>query len=149
MVFPVVMYACKLDHKEGWALKNWCFQIVVLEKTLESPLDWQEIKPVNPRGNHFWIFTGRAVAEVPILWPPDVKSQLIVKDPDDEGKKRREWQRMRWLHSFTDSVDLNLNELWEILKDRGAWRAKFLGSEGVRHDLAMEQQQHGKTNTIL
>ena len=56
---------------------------------------------------------------------------------------------MRRLHSFTDSMDLNLNELWEILKDRGAWRAKFLGSEGVRHDLAMEQQQHGKANIIL
>ena len=56
---------------------------------------------------------------------------------------------MRRLHSFTDSMDLNLNELWEILKDRGAWRAKSLGSEGVRHDLAMEQQQHGKANIIL
>ena len=64
--------------------KNWCFQIVVLEKTLESPLDSKEIKPVNPEGNQLWIFTGRtdAEAEAPILWPPDVKSQLIGKDPD-------------------------------------------------------------------
>ena len=74
----------KLDHKEGWALYNWCFQTLVLEKTLESPLDYKEIKPVNCKGNQPWILLGRtgAEAEAPILWPPDVKSQLIGKDPD-------------------------------------------------------------------
>ena len=74
----------EMDHKEGWAPKNWCFQTVVLEKTLESPLDSKEIKPVNPKCNQPWIFTERsnAKAETPILWPPDVKSQLIGKDPD-------------------------------------------------------------------
>ena len=71
-----------LDHKEGWALKNWCFQIVVLEKTLESPLDSKEIKPVNPKGNQPWIFIGRTNAEALILWPPDENSRLTVKDPD-------------------------------------------------------------------
>ena len=73
-----------LDHKEGLALKNWCFQIVVLEKTLESPLDNKEIKPVNPKGNQPWIFIRRTdvEAETPILWPPDVKNWLIGKDPD-------------------------------------------------------------------
>ena len=73
----------ELDRKEGWAPKNWCFQIVVL-KTLESPLDCKEIKPVNPKGNQLWIFIGRtdAEAEAPILWPPDVKSWLIGKDPN-------------------------------------------------------------------
>ena len=73
-----------LLHKEGWVLKNWCFQIVVLEKTLESPLDCKEIKPANPKGNQPWIFIGRtdAEAKAPILWPPDVKSWLIEKDPD-------------------------------------------------------------------
>ena len=72
------------DHKEGWAPKNWCFQTVVLEKTLESPLDCKEIQPVNPKGNQPWIFIRRIVAEAdaPILWPPDVKSQLIGNDPD-------------------------------------------------------------------
>ena len=72
-----------MDDKEGWALKNWCFQIVVLEKTLESPLD-SKIKAVNPKGNQSWIFIGRtdAKAEAPILWPPDVKNWLIEKDPD-------------------------------------------------------------------
>ena len=84
MVFPVLTYGCELDHKESWAPKNWCFQTVELEKTLESPLDYKEIKPVDPKGNQPWIFTGRtdAVAEAPILWPPDVKSWLTGKDPD-------------------------------------------------------------------
>ena len=72
----------ELDHKEGWAPKNWCFQIVVLEKTLESPLDSKEIKPINPKGNQPWIFIERADAEALILWPPDAKSWLIGKDPD-------------------------------------------------------------------
>ena len=74
----------ELDHKEVWVLKNWCFQTVVLEKALEGPLDSKEIKLVNPKGNQSWIFIGRtdAEAEVPILWPPDAKSQLIRKDPD-------------------------------------------------------------------
>ena len=74
----------ELDHKEGWAPKNLSFQTVVLEKTLESPLDYKEIKPVNPKGNQPWIFIGRTdtEAEVPIHWPPDVKSQLSGKDPD-------------------------------------------------------------------
>ena len=81
----------ELDHKEGWALKNWCFQIVVLEKTLESPLDSKEIKLVSAKGNHPWIFIGRteAKAEAPILGPPNAKRQLIWKDPD-AGK---DWKR--------------------------------------------------------
>ena len=83
MIFPVVMYGCESwTIKKCWALKNWCFQIVVLKKTLESPLVCKEIKPVNPKGNQPWIFTGRTDAEVPILWPPDAKSRLSGKDPD-------------------------------------------------------------------
>ena len=74
----------ELDHKEGWALKNWCFQIVVVEKTLESPLDIKDIEPVNPKGNQPWIFLGKtdAEAEAAILWPPNPKMELIGKDPD-------------------------------------------------------------------
>ena len=92
MVFPsshVRMW--ELDHKEGWMPKNWCFRIVVLEKTIENPLDSKEIQPVNPKGNKFWIFTGRteAEAEAPILWPPDVKSWFIGKD-SDTGKDWRQ-----------------------------------------------------------
>ena len=85
MVFPVVMYGCwELDHKEGWVPKNWCFWTVVLEKTLEGPLDCKEIKLINPKGNQPWIFIGRtdAKTEALILWPPDAKSQLIRKDRD-------------------------------------------------------------------
>ena len=81
----------ELDHKEGWALKNWCFHIV-LEKTLESPLDSKEIEPVNPKGNQPWVFTGRTDTEAPIFWPPDTKSQLIKKDPD-AGKYWRQKEK--------------------------------------------------------
>ena len=81
----------ELDHKEGWALKNWCFCTVVLKKTLESPLDNRKIKPVNPKGNQPWIFIGRtdAEAEAPILWPLEAKSWLNRKDPD-AGKDWRQ-----------------------------------------------------------
>ena len=83
MVFPVVMCGC-VDYREGWAQKNWCFWTVVLEKTLESPLDCKEIQPVHPKGNWPWVFIGRTdvKAETPVFWPPDVKSWLIWKDPD-------------------------------------------------------------------
>ena len=86
----------ELDHKEDWILKNWCFWAVTLENTLESPLDYKEIKPVNPKGNQSWIFTRmtEAEAEVPILWPPDAKSQLIRKDPDAMRDWRQEEKRM-------------------------------------------------------
>ena len=84
----------ELNHKESWVLKNRCLWIVVLEKTLENPLDWKEIKPVNPKGDQSWIFTGRtdAEAETPILWPPDVKSQLIRNDYD-AGKDWRQEEK--------------------------------------------------------
>ena len=84
MVFPVVMYGYELDCKESWAPKNWCFWTVVLENTLESPLDCKEIQPVHPKGDQSWIIIGRtdAEAEAPVLWPPDEKSWLIWKDPD-------------------------------------------------------------------
>ena len=105
MVFPVIVYRCELDHKEGWAPKNW-FRIMVLEKTLESPLDCKEIKSVNPKGNQPWIFTERtdAEAEVPILWPPDVKNWLTGKDPDagkdwrQEEKGTTEDEMVGWHH---------------------------------------------------
>ena len=95
-----------LDHKECWAPKNWCFRIVVLEKTLESPLDSKEIKPVNPKGNQPWIFIGRidAEAEAPVFWSPDAKSRLIGKDPDagkdwrKEEKGGTEDEMVEWQH---------------------------------------------------
>ena len=84
MVFPVVMYGCELDCEESWALKNWCFWTVVLEKTLGSPLDYKEIQSVHPKGDQSWVFIERtdAEAETPILWPSHEKSWLIGKDPD-------------------------------------------------------------------
>ena len=92
IVFPVVVYRCELDYKESWALKSWCFWTVVLEKTLERPLDCKEIQPVHPKTDQSWIFIGRtdAEAETPILWWPDVKNWLLGKDPDAAKDWRRE-----------------------------------------------------------
>ena len=106
MVFPVVMYRCELDYKESWAPKNWCFWTVVLEKTLESPLDCKEIQPVHCKGDQSWVFIGRTdvEAETPILWPPDAKSWLIGKDLDagkdwgQEEKGTTEDEMVGWHH---------------------------------------------------
>ena len=97
----------KLDYKESWALKNLCFWTMVLEKTLESPFGCKEIQPVHPKGDHSWVFIGRAdvEAETPILWPPDAKNWLIWKDPDARKDLRKEKgtiedEMVGWHHQF-------------------------------------------------
>ena len=122
----------ELDNKKSWVPKNWCFWTVMLEKTLESPLDCKEIQPVHPKGDQSWVFIGKtdAEAETPILWLPDSKNWFIWKDPDAEkdwGQKEKGQQRMSWLDGITDSVDMSLGKLRKFVMDRETWHAAFHG----------------------
>ena len=133
----------ELGYKEGWVLMNWRFWIEVLEKTLESPLDCKENKPVNTKGNQHWIFFGRTDAKAPILWPLDVKSQLIGKDPDarkgwgQEEKGATEGEMVGWHHQFKG------HEFEKALGDGegqgGLACCSPWGCKEFRHDLASKQ----------
>ena len=142
----------ELVHKV-WVLKYWCFQTVVLEKTLECPLDCKEIKPINSTGNQLWIFTGRtdAIGDAPILWPLDEKSWLTGKDLDarkDWRQRRRGWQRKRWLDIITDE------QTWFWANSGRQWRTgkpgvlQSTGLKRVKHDLMSEQQSSVKIRWI-
>ena len=131
----------ELDYKVNWALKNWCFWIVVLEKTLESPLDCKGIQPVHPKWNQSWVFIGRTddvEAETPILWPPDVKSWLILKDPD-AGK---DWGQEK---EMTEDEMVGWTQWTWVWVDSGSWWwtgrydvLQFMGSQRVGHDWVTE-----------
>ena len=134
----IPLYSFLLRH---WALKNWSFWTVVLEKTLESPLDCKEIKPVNLKGNQSWIFIRKTDAEAPIFWPPDAKNWLIGKDPDarEDWRQEEKWmtedKMVGWHHQFDGRVWASSGSWW--------WTGKpgvlqSMGSQRVRHDWATE-----------
>ena len=136
----------ELHHKEGWEPKNWCFWTVVLVKTLESPLGYKEIKPVNPKGSQSWIFVGRTdtEAEAPILWPPHVKSQLIGKDPDawkdwrQEEKVSTEDEMVKWHHR------LDGHEFEQTPRDSEGPGSLAYCSSRDRQEFDMTEQQNNK-----
>ena len=142
----------ELDCEESWAPKNWCFWTVVLEKTLDSPLDFREIQTVHPKGDQSWVFIGRTdvEAETPILWPPDAKSWLIGKDPDagkdwgQEEKGTTEDDMVGWHHRLND---VGLGGLRELVMDREAWRAVVHGvAKSLGYDWATELNWNNKEN---
>ena len=148
----VFQWSC-LDNKKGWVPKNWCFWNMVLEKTLESPLDSKETKPVSPKGNQPWIFIERtdAEAEAPLLWPPDGKSWLIGKDPDSGKDRRQEEKGMTEDEMFGWHQQLNghisLNKFWEMVKVQ---RSLACYSPWGRKELDMtEQLKNNNTTTFL
>ena len=126
----------ELDYIESWAPENWCFWIVVLEKTLESPLDCKEIQPVNPKRNQSWIFIGRtdAEAEAPILWPPDARNWLLGKDPEAEKDWRQE-KKGRWDGWMASPARWTWvwHKLQELVMDREAWHAAVHGGHKESH----------------
>ena len=155
VVLPVVVWVWELEYKESWVPKNWCFWTVVLEKTLESPLDCKEIQPVNPKGNQSWIFIGRTDVEskTPILWTTDGKNWLTGKDPDArkdwrwEEKGMTEDEMVGWYHQmWWTLVWVGSRSYWWTGKPDVLWGPKR--SQRVRHDWATELDDKNNHNSI-
>ena len=136
----------QLEHKEGWALKKWCFWIVVLEKTLDILLDCKEIKLVNPKWNQPWILTGRTVAAAPILWPPEAKSKLIGKDPDGGHDWRQEGKRVTEDEMVRQHHQLNEHEFEQTPEDSGGQGSLACYSPwgGKESDTILQQNNNNK-----